>query len=61
MVAKEISRVLASLVMTGQRRALLITEVNDEPVARSAMSPYLVEAGFAATSLGYQMRAMIRA
>ena len=61
MVAKEIARALASLVMTGARRALLITEVNDEPIARSAIAPFLAEAGFAATAMGYQMRALARA
>jgi ATP-dependent Lhr-like helicase len=55
-VAREVARVLASLVGEGARRALLITEVNDEPVARSAIAPFLVEAGFAPTSMGYQMR-----
>ena len=60
-VAKEVARMLAGLVMTGHRRALLITEVNDEPVARTAIAPFLAEAGFAATSMGYQMRAMSRA
>jgi len=56
MVAKEVARMLASQVMTGFRRALLITEVNDEPVARSAIAPYLAEAGFIPTSMGYQFR-----
>jgi len=40
---------------------LLITEVDDQPVARSAIAPFLAEAGFAATSMGYQMRAIARA
>jgi ATP-dependent Lhr-like helicase len=57
MFAKEIARVLASLVAQGKRRAMLITEVNDEPVARSAVAPLLAEAGFVPTALGYQMRA----
>ena len=41
----------------GVRRALLITEVNDEPVTRSAIAPFLAEAGFVPTAMGYQMRA----
>jgi len=57
MVAKAIARTLASIVGGGRRRALLITEVNDEPVARSAIAPFLVEVGFVPTSMGYQMRA----
>ncbi len=55
-VAREVARVLASLVGESARRALLITEVNDEPVARSTIAPFLAEAGFAPTSMGYQMR-----
>jgi ATP-dependent Lhr-like helicase len=57
MVAKQVALALASLVTTGQRRAMLITKVNDEPVARSAIAPFLAEAGFAPTAMGYQMRA----
>ena len=60
-VGREVARALASVVTSGARRALLVTEVNDEPVGRSAIAPYLAEAGFAATSLGYQMRAIARA
>jgi ATP-dependent Lhr-like helicase len=56
MMAKEVAKALASLVATGRRRALLITEVNDQPVARSAVAPFLAEAGFAPTAMGYQMR-----
>jgi ATP-dependent Lhr-like helicase len=56
-VAKAIARALASLVGEGKRRAMLITEVNDEPVARSAVAPFLAEEGFVPSALGYQMRA----
>jgi len=58
-VAREIAKALASLVENGVRRALLLTEVNDEPVGRSAIAPFLAEAGFKPTSMGYQMRAVI--
>ncbi len=54
---REIARVLASMVTAGMRRALLITEVNAEPVGRSAIAPFLVEAGFTPSALGYQLRA----
>ncbi|HSY52500.1 MAG TPA: crosslink repair DNA glycosylase YcaQ family protein [Thermoanaerobaculia bacterium] len=57
-VAREIARVLASLVTNGTRRALLIAEINDAPAAKSDLGPYLAEAGFAPTGLGYQMRAV---
>ncbi|HEX8171271.1 MAG TPA: DEAD/DEAH box helicase [Thermoanaerobaculia bacterium] len=56
-VARAVARALASLVHDGERRALLIAEVNDEPTARSPLAPYLVEEGFAATALGHQLRA----
>ncbi|MEK6373680.1 MAG: crosslink repair DNA glycosylase YcaQ family protein [Acidobacteriota bacterium] len=51
MVAREVSRALASLVTTGARRALLIKEVSD------AMAPFLAEAGFVKTSAGFLRRA----
>jgi hypothetical protein len=57
MVAKEIARALARVVTKRGRRAMLITEVNDEPVARSAIAPFLAEVGFAPTAMGYQIRA----
>jgi ATP-dependent Lhr-like helicase len=56
-VAKAIARALASLVREGKRRAMLIAEVNDEPIARSAVAPFLAEEGFVPSALGYQMRA----
>ena len=56
MVAREVSAALASIVESGIRRALLITEVNDEAVAKSALAPFLAEAGFAPSAMGYQMR-----
>jgi len=55
-VAREIARMLASLVREGHRRALLIGEINDEPAARSPLAPFLAEAGFVATAMGMQLR-----
>jgi ATP-dependent Lhr-like helicase len=57
MAAKEIAQTLARVVTEGRRRALLITEVNDEPVTRSAIAPFLAEVGFVPTAMGYQLRA----
>jgi hypothetical protein len=34
----------------------LITTVNDQPVARSDIAPFLAEAGFTPSALGYQLR-----
>jgi ATP-dependent Lhr-like helicase len=56
-VAREIASALAALVLRGGRRALLIAEVDAQPVAKSAIAPMLVEAGFAPSSMGYQLRA----
>ena len=58
MVAREVAKTLASLVLNGKRRALLVSEINDEPPARSPLAPFLVEEGFAATAMGLQMRAL---
>jgi ATP-dependent Lhr-like helicase len=60
-MARAIADTLASIVTSGTRRALLIAEINDEPASRSPLAPFLAEAGFAATGLGYQMRAIARA
>jgi ATP-dependent Lhr-like helicase len=59
-VARAIAESLAALVSGGSRRALLITEVNDEPVARTPIASFLAEAGFVPTAMGYQMRAKPR-
>ena len=59
--ARAVAETLAAIVTGGTRRALLITEINDEPASRSPLAPFLIEAGFAATGLGYQMRAVVRA
>ena len=59
LVGRAIGHALAALVTSGERRAMLITEVNDEPVARSAVGPFLAEAGFVPTAMGYQIRASV--
>ena len=56
-VARAVAKALASLVANGVRRALLITDVNGDKAAKSVIAPFLAEAGFVPTSLGYQMRA----
>ncbi|HEX3583916.1 MAG TPA: DEAD/DEAH box helicase, partial [Thermoanaerobaculia bacterium] len=58
MVARAVANALASLVRSGARRALLITEIDDAPVAKSPLAPMLAEAGFTPSALGYQMRAL---
>jgi hypothetical protein len=56
-----VAKALASLVANGARRALLITDVNGDKASKSVIAPFLVEAGFVATSLGYQKRAVVHA
>ncbi len=56
-VARAVAETLANIVHGGRRRALLVAEINDEPAARSGLAPFLAEAGFVATAMGYQMRA----
>ncbi len=56
LAGREIARRLASMVRDGARRALLISEVDGAPVARSPLAPFLVEEGFAPTAMGYQLR-----
>ena len=58
-VAREIAKALASRVEDGTRRALLISEVDGKPVARSPLAPFLAEAGFTPSAVGYQKRATI--
>jgi ATP-dependent Lhr-like helicase len=59
--ARAVANALASLVRNGVRRALLITDVDDAPVAKSALAPMLAEAGFTPSAMGYQMRSRIGA
>jgi ATP-dependent Lhr-like helicase len=56
-IGRAVAKKLASIVDEGHRRALLITGINDEPVGRSALAPYLIEAGFRQSAQGYQKRA----
>ena len=47
---------LADLVEAADRRALLLTTIDGEPAAKSALSPSLYEAGFRATREGWHRR-----
>jgi ATP-dependent Lhr-like helicase len=53
MVAREIAKSLADLVTGGRRRALLIKDVAGD------LAPFLVEAGFVKTAMGFQLRARV--
>jgi len=60
MAGRAIARALANIVERGTRRALLITEIDDEPTAKSPLAAWLVEAGFTPSALGYQLRAKVK-
>jgi ATP-dependent Lhr-like helicase len=59
LVEREIAKSLARIVEGGGRRALLVTEIDGEAVSKSPLAPFLAEAGFAPTAMGYQMRARV--
>ncbi|MBK5258997.1 MAG: DEAD/DEAH box helicase [Thermoanaerobaculia bacterium] len=54
--ARAVANELASLVTSGTRKALLVSQINNERAAKSPLAPFLAEAGFSATAMGYQMR-----
>jgi ATP-dependent Lhr-like helicase len=57
LVAREIAKQLAARVHSGRRRALLVSEINDQPAARHDVAAFLAEEGFVPTAMGYQLRA----
>jgi ATP-dependent Lhr-like helicase len=56
--ARALARNLAQLAhrWQGRRSGLLIGEINDAPAREHPLAGFLEEAGFVATSLGFQMR-----
>lgn len=56
LAAREVAHLLAGLVESGNRRALLFTDVSGEPVADSPLAPFLIAEGFTASVLGFQKR-----
>lgn len=59
-VAREVARTLADYVREGKRRAMLISDINFEPVDESPLAPFLIDQGFVRTSMGYQLRALVQ-
>jgi ATP-dependent Lhr-like helicase len=55
-MSREVAGALAKLVTGGSRRALLVTEINGQPAAKSVLASFLVEAGFTPGGAGYLMR-----
>jgi ATP-dependent Lhr-like helicase len=55
-VAHALARALAQLARDEQRGGLLLGEINGQPPAHHPLAPYLIEAGFHPSALGFQMR-----
>jgi ATP-dependent Lhr-like helicase len=53
-VGRAVARALASFVDQGRQRALLLSEVNGERAATSAIAPFLIDVGFVAGGMGLQ-------
>jgi ATP-dependent Lhr-like helicase len=56
--AQELARKLAELAIRrqGRRSGLLIGQINEAPAREHTLAPFLEEAGFVNTALGFQMR-----
>ncbi|HET7695993.1 MAG TPA: DEAD/DEAH box helicase [Vicinamibacterales bacterium] len=55
-VARALARALAQLARDEQRGGLLVAEINGQPPAHHPLAPYLIEAGFNPSAMGFQMR-----
>jgi ATP-dependent Lhr-like helicase len=57
-VARSVAAALADLARTGEGRqgGLLVAEINGVPAAAHPLAPFLEEAGFVASALGFQVR-----
>jgi ATP-dependent helicase Lhr and Lhr-like helicase len=55
-VARSLARALAGLARDEQRGGLLVGEINGQPPAHHPLAPYLIEAGFNPSAMGFQMR-----
>jgi ATP-dependent Lhr-like helicase len=53
---RALARALASRARDEQREGILVTEINGQPPAEHPLAPYLVEAGFYPSAMGFQMR-----
>jgi ATP-dependent Lhr-like helicase len=61
-VARGVAAALADLARTGEGRhgGLLVAEINGVPAGTHPLGPFLEEAGFVASALGFQVRREIR-
>jgi ATP-dependent Lhr-like helicase len=60
-VARALARALAHLARDEQRGGLLVAEINGLPPAHHPLAPYLIEAGFNPSAMGFQMRRAVSA
>jgi ATP-dependent helicase Lhr and Lhr-like helicase len=54
--ARGVSEKLAELAHDDQRGGMLLTEINGADPAMSPLAPFLIEAGFYASAMGFQLR-----
>ena len=55
-IGRGLARALAGLARDEQRGGLLLAEINGQPPAEHPVAPFLIEAGFNASAMGFQMR-----
>jgi ATP-dependent Lhr-like helicase len=55
-VGRALAQALGRLARDEQRGGLLLAEINGQPPAHHPLAPYLIEAGFNASAMGFQMR-----
>jgi ATP-dependent Lhr-like helicase len=55
-VGRALAQSLAGLAREEHRGGLLVGEINGQPPAHHPLAPYLIEAGFTASAMGFQMR-----
>jgi hypothetical protein len=52
---RALARALAALARDEHRGGLLLAEINGEPPAHHPLAPFLIEAGFNPSAMGFQM------
>jgi len=55
-VAREVARTVADRVRLGARKAMLVTEISGKPTSEHPLAPFLIDEGFIATAMGFQLR-----
>jgi ATP-dependent helicase Lhr and Lhr-like helicase len=55
-IGRALGQALARLARDEHRGGLLLTEINGQPPAHHPLAPYLIEAGFNPSAMGFQMR-----